>query len=136
MSFLNDSLVSSTHDILRNRVKYLHMPRHQLKGGRIKIVAGPRTKQSKIYSHKKNQKREGLSVWPTPVPLGKQRQKKSGRGRPTPSLIASVITAVTNTENRRPVRVYKHVQSVMSRYKKPITTIAKTTEWFWWDENH
>ena len=39
---------------------------------------------------------------PTPLPSGKQRQKKSGRGRPTPSLIASVITPVTSTEYRRP----------------------------------
>lgn len=39
---------------------------------------------------------------PTPFPSGKQRQKKSGRGRPTPSLIASVKTAVIKTENRRP----------------------------------
>lgn len=39
---------------------------------------------------------------PTPLPSGKQRQKKSGRGRPTPSLITSVITAVMRTENRRP----------------------------------
>jgi len=38
----------------------------------------------------------------TGIPSGKQRQKKSGRGRPTPSLIASVKTAVISTENRRP----------------------------------
>jgi hypothetical protein len=39
---------------------------------------------------------------PTPFPSGKQRQKKSGRGRPTASLMASVKTAVIKTENRRP----------------------------------
>ena len=38
----------------------------------------------------------------TPFPSGKHRQKKSGRGRPTASLIASVITPVISTENRRP----------------------------------
>ena len=38
----------------------------------------------------------------TPFPSGKQRQKKSGRGLPTPSLMASVITEVISTENRRP----------------------------------
>jgi hypothetical protein len=40
----------------------------------------------------------------TGTPSGKQRQKKSGRGRPTPSLIASVKTAVIAIENRRPAR--------------------------------
>lgn len=40
---------------------------------------------------------------PTPFPSGKQRQKKSGRGLPTPSLIASVITEVISTENNRPM---------------------------------
>ena len=35
---------------------------------------------------------------------GKQRQNESGRGRPTPSLIASVKTAVIATEKRRPGR--------------------------------
>lgn len=39
---------------------------------------------------------------PTSFPSGKQRQKKSGRGLPTPSLIASVITEVISTEKRRP----------------------------------
>jgi hypothetical protein len=38
----------------------------------------------------------------TGLPSGKQRQKKSGRGRPTPSLIASVITAVISTEYKIP----------------------------------
>lgn len=38
----------------------------------------------------------------TPLPSGKHRQKKSGRGRPTASLIASVITPVMSTEYRRP----------------------------------
>lgn len=38
----------------------------------------------------------------TPIPFGKQRQKKSGRGRPTPSFIASVRTPVISTENSRP----------------------------------
>jgi hypothetical protein len=40
----------------------------------------------------------------TGFPSGKQRQKKSGRGRPTPFLIASVITAVISTEYRIPVQ--------------------------------
>jgi hypothetical protein len=39
----------------------------------------------------------------TGLPSGKQRQKKSGRGRPTPSLIASVITA----EYKIPVQILK-----------------------------
>ena len=38
----------------------------------------------------------------TGTPSGKQRQKKSGRGRPTPSFIASVTTAVIAIENRIP----------------------------------
>jgi len=38
----------------------------------------------------------------TGTPSGKQRQKKSGRGRPTASLIATVRMAVIRTENRRP----------------------------------
>ena len=38
----------------------------------------------------------------TSSPSGKHRQKKSGRGRPTASFVASVITAVTRTENKRP----------------------------------
>lgn len=38
----------------------------------------------------------------TPTPSGKQRQKKSGRGRPTASFIASVITPVMSTEKRSP----------------------------------
>jgi hypothetical protein len=38
----------------------------------------------------------------TGSPSGKQRQKKLGRGRPTPSLMASVRTAVMSTENRSP----------------------------------
>ena len=38
----------------------------------------------------------------TPLPSGKQRQKKSGRGRPTASLIASVMTPVMSTENKSP----------------------------------
>lgn len=42
----------------------------------------------------------------TGLPSGKQRQKKSGRGRPTPSLIASVITAVISTEYKIPVQIY------------------------------
>lgn len=49
----------------------------------------------------------------TGFPSGKQRQKKSGRGRPTASLIASVITAVISTENKRPVHPdYLHVSSL------------------------
>jgi hypothetical protein len=39
----------------------------------------------------------------TSFPSGKQRQKKSGRGRPTASLIASVRTAVISTEYSMPV---------------------------------
>lgn len=38
----------------------------------------------------------------TPIPSGKQRQKKSGRGRPTASFIASVMTPVISTENKSP----------------------------------
>jgi hypothetical protein len=38
----------------------------------------------------------------TGTPSGKQRQKKSGRGRPTASLTTTVRTAVMRTENRRP----------------------------------
>lgn len=38
----------------------------------------------------------------TSIPSGKQRQKKSGRGLPTASFIASVITPVIRTENKRP----------------------------------
>lgn len=38
----------------------------------------------------------------TSFPSGKQRQKKSGRGRPTASFIASVNTAVIKTENSKP----------------------------------
>lgn len=47
---------------------------------------------------------EGKEI--TGMPSGKQRQKKSGRGRPTPSLIASVITAVISTEYKIPVQFY------------------------------
>lgn len=39
----------------------------------------------------------------TSFPSGKQRQKKSGRGLPTASFIASVITPVNKTEKRSPV---------------------------------
>lgn len=39
----------------------------------------------------------------TSFPSGKQRQKKSGRGRPTASLIASVTTPVKSTAYRRPI---------------------------------
>ncbi|GER43877.1 thermolysin [Striga asiatica] len=45
---------------------------------------------------------KGISKDLTPLPSGKQRQKKSGRGRPTASLIASVRTAVISTEKSRP----------------------------------
>lgn len=38
----------------------------------------------------------------TSFPSGEQRQKKSGRGRPTAFFIASVMTAVISTENKRP----------------------------------
>jgi len=38
----------------------------------------------------------------TSFPSGKQRQKKSGRGLPTAFFIASVMTAVISTENKRP----------------------------------
>ena len=38
----------------------------------------------------------------TSFPSGKQRQKKFGRGRPTAIFIASVMTAVTKTEYKRP----------------------------------
>lgn len=38
----------------------------------------------------------------TSLPSGKQRQKKSGRGRPTPFLMASVITAVISMANKSP----------------------------------
>lgn len=37
----------------------------------------------------------------TSFPSGKQRQKKSGRGRPTAFFIAFVITEVTKAEYRR-----------------------------------
>ena len=40
----------------------------------------------------------------TSFPSGKQRQKKFGRGRPTAIFIASVMTAVTKTEYKRPAR--------------------------------
>lgn len=38
----------------------------------------------------------------TSIPSGKQRQKKSGRGRPVASFIASVMTPVIKTENNSP----------------------------------
>lgn len=44
----------------------------------------------------------------TAFPSGKQRQKKFGLGLPTASLIESVITPVTRTENRRPKCMLKH----------------------------
>ena len=40
-----------------------------------------------------------------------QRQKKSGRGRPTAFFIASVMTAVTRMENKRPAIVNTHKAS-------------------------
>lgn len=50
----------------------------------------------------------------TSFPSGKQRQKKSGRGRPTASLIASVITAVISTANNRPA--LQHHQNPLYKY--------------------
>jgi len=47
---------------------------------------------------------------PTPIPSGKQRQKKSGRGRPTASLIASVKTAVISTENKMPANISTNLE--------------------------
>jgi hypothetical protein len=38
----------------------------------------------------------------TATPSGKQRQKKSGRGLPTASLMATVRMAVMRTENKTP----------------------------------
>lgn len=40
--------------------------------------------------------------WCTAFPSGKHLQKKFGRGRPTASLIASVITPVARRENSSP----------------------------------
>ena len=39
----------------------------------------------------------------TAFPSGKHRQKKSGRGRPTASFMASVRTADIRTAKKRPV---------------------------------
>lgn len=50
----------------------------------------------------------------TPLPSGKQRQKKSGRGLPTASFIASVITPVISTENNKPVKAQEHTLKIKS----------------------
>lgn len=50
------------------------------------------------------------SKYHTSFPSGKQRQKKSGRGRPVASFIASVIIAVISTANRRPAFINQYEQ--------------------------
>lgn len=47
----------------------------------------------------------------TAFPLGKHRQKKSGRGRPTASFIASVRTEVMSTEYSNPEQSTRSNQS-------------------------
>lgn len=47
----------------------------------------------------------------TSIPSGKQRQKKSGLGLPTPFFIASVKTAVINTANNRPALVDQYANN-------------------------
>lgn len=46
----------------------------------------------------------------TSSPSGKQRQKKFGLGRPTASLIASVMTPVMRTEYNRPANGKRKVK--------------------------
>lgn len=52
------------------------------------------------------------------MPSGKQRQKKSGRGRPTAFFIASVSTAVTRTEYKRPAPRKERPISIMITYER------------------
>lgn len=51
----------------------------------------------------------------TSFPSGKQRQKKSGRGRPTAFFIASVTTPVISTANKRPALVDRYITKLMHR---------------------
>nr|ACN36271.1 unknown [Zea mays] len=62
------------------------------------------------------------------TPSGKQRQKKLGRGRPTPSLMASVRTPVMSTEKRRPRMAWCMSYTFLRfRYNPTNTTIGPIT---------
>lgn len=53
-----------------------------------------KNEQETIINKRESIKLAKLTAWPS----GKQRQKKSGRGRPTASFTPSVIIADSNTE--------------------------------------
>lgn len=63
-----------------------------------------------------------ISERSTPIPSGKHRQKKFGRGRPTASLIASVMTPVNRTEKRRP-KLQLYISSKIQVAKNSIITL-------------
>jgi hypothetical protein len=69
--------------------------------GRTKLCFQSKEGPSAFIEKKKKSREIRVRVV-TAIPSGKQRQKKSGRGRPTASLIASVRTPVMSTENRMP----------------------------------
>jgi hypothetical protein len=65
----------------------------------------------------------------TGTPSGKHRQKKLGRGRPTPSLIASVRTPVMSTENRMPAQPQQaHVRKLQHSGQPPQLELQSAEE--------